>query len=179
MSPVRLRPYTEAHAASLVEAARESVAEVGRWLPWCHAGYQLSEARDWIRGERELFEKRTSFQFAIESDAGLFLGGCGLNQLNPLHRFANLGYWIRSSLTGHGHASQAVRLLSAWAFENTELVRLEIVAAVGNRASQRVAEKAGAVREGVLRDRLQIHGVWHDAAVFSITREAPEGAGAA
>jgi RimJ/RimL family protein N-acetyltransferase len=173
MSSVRIRPYAEEHVPRLFEAARESVAEVGRWLPWCHADYQLSEARDWVLGEREQFEKRTSFSFAIESEAGRFLGGCGLNQLNPLHQLANLGYWVRSSELGRGHASQAVRLLSAWAFANTELVRLEIVAAVGNGASQRVAEKAGAVREGVLRKRLQIHGVSHDAVVFSITRDAP------
>ena len=173
MSHVRLRAYTEAHAQSLFEAARESVAEVYRWLPWCHASYELSEAQAWIVGEQEQFEKRSSFQFAIESDQGLYLGGCGLNQINELHRFANLGYWIRSSRTRQGHASEAVRLLADWAFSNTELVRLEIVAAVGNRASQRVAEKAGAVREGVLRSRLQLHGVWHDAVVFSITRVMP------
>src|SRR5262245_20936355 len=173
MSQVRLRAYTQAHAQSLFEAARESVGEVHRWLPWCHANYALSEAQNWIAGEQEQLDRRSSFQFAIESDQGLYLGGCGLNQINELHRFANLGYWIRSSRTRQGHASQAVRLLAEWAFSNTELVRLEIVAAVGNRASQRVAAKAGAVREGVLRKRLRIHGVSHDAVVFSITRAMP------
>jgi ribosomal-protein-serine acetyltransferase len=50
----------------------------------------------------------------------------------------------------------------------TDLVRLEIVAAVGNHASARVARKAGATLEGTLRARLFLHGVPHDALMFSI-----------
>ena len=45
-----------------------------------------------------------------------------------------------------------------------------VVFAVSNLPSQRVAEKAGAVREGVLRRRLLLHGVSHDAVMFSLTR---------
>ena len=88
----------------------------------------------------------------------------------PLHRFANLGYWVRSSAAGRGVAPAAVRLLADWAFRETDLLRLEIVAAVGNRRSQRVAEKAGAIREGVLRDRLLLHGQPHDVVIYAILR---------
>jgi RimJ/RimL family protein N-acetyltransferase len=58
-----------------------------------------------------------------------------------------------------------------WAFESTELVRLEIVVATGNTASHRVAEKVGAIREGVLRRRLLLHGHPHDATMFSLIRD--------
>src|SRR5712691_5832046 len=86
------------------------------------------------------------------------------------HRFGNLGYWVRTSATGRGVARAAVRQLADFAFRNTELVRLEIVCAVGNQRSQRVAERAGAVREGVLRDRLLLHGQAVDAIMYSLTR---------
>ena len=172
MSRVHLRPYTESHASSLLEAARESVVEVHPWLPWCHPHYQLSEAQDWIRTQSSAFANGSEFQFVIESSEGAYLGGCGLNQINSLHEFANLGYWVRSTQVRRGVATAAVQLLAQWAFSHTGLVRLEIVTAVNNRASQRVAERAGAVREGLLRKRLQVHGVWHDAILFSITRDA-------
>jgi ribosomal-protein-serine acetyltransferase len=77
---------------------------------------------------------------------------------------------VRTSATGRGVASEAVRQVADFAFRNTELVRLEIVCAVGNRRSQRVAERAGAVREGVLRDRLLLHGEAVDAIMYSLTR---------
>jgi len=120
-----------------------------------------------------LFAESSEFMFVMESDNGLYLGGCGLNRINSEHRCANLGYWVRSSRVGQGIATRAVKLLAEWAFSHTDLVRLEILSAVDNKPSQRVAEKAGAVREGVLRRRLQSHGVWHDAVVFAITRDPP------
>ena len=64
----------------------------------------------------------------------------------------------------------AVRRLAAWGFASTALARFEIVAAVGNVRSQRVAEKAGAVREGVLRSRLWLFEVPHDAVIYSIVQ---------
>jgi len=67
-------------------------------------------------------------------------------------------------------ATPATRLVAAWGFANTKLNRLEILASVRNLASIRVAEKAGGVREGVLRSRLLLHGQPHDAVIFSIIR---------
>ena len=104
---------------------------------------------------------------------GTYLGGCGLNQIDRINRRANLGYWVRSTATRQGVATGAVRALRDWAFEVTELVRLEIVVAVGNAASHRVAEKVGAVREGTLIRRLMLHGALRDASMFSLTRDLP------
>ncbi len=167
---IAIRPYTLDDAPRLFEAARESTAEVYPWLPWCRPEYSLAEAQEWVEKQVRQSAERVEFPFAIVSADGRFLGGCGLNQIDPIHRRANLGYWVRTSATRRGVASAAVRQLAAWAFANTDLVRLEIVAAVGNQASLRVAEKAGAIREGIARSRLLFHGASHDAVVFSIVR---------
>ncbi|MCI0359384.1 MAG: GNAT family N-acetyltransferase [Planctomycetaceae bacterium] len=167
---VSIRPYTLADAPALFEAARESVAEVHLWLPWCHAGYQADDAQTWIKSQIEALANRTAYAFLIEDDAGRFLGGCGLNQINDAHRLANLGYWVRTSAAGQGIAPRAVRLVAEWALANTNLQRLEIVVAVSNTRSHRVAEKAGALREGVLRSRLFVHNQPHDAVMYSIVR---------
>jgi ribosomal-protein-serine acetyltransferase len=79
---------------------------------------------------------------------------------------------VRTSATGHGVAAEAVRQVAAFAFGTTDLVRLEIVCAVGNEASQRVAERAGAMREGVPRHRLLLHGQSVDAVMYSLVRGA-------
>ena len=156
-------------AAALAEAARESWREVSRWLPWCHPEYSLADARDWIAKQVENRARGIEFEFAVlEGDR--FIGGCGLNTINALHRYANLGYWIRTSAAGHGCATAAVRLLARWAFANTALERLEIVVAVGNDTSQRVAEKSGAKREAVLRARLTLRDQQIDAIMNSIVR---------
>ena len=67
-------------------------------------------------------------------------------------------------------ATAAVKLAYQWAMENTNLIRLEILIAVENHASLRVAEKVGALREGMLRKRLLLHDEAHDAVMFSLIR---------
>jgi ribosomal-protein-serine acetyltransferase len=169
---IRIRPYEAGDVPALVEAARESVAEVGRWLSWCHAQYSREEAEEWIRLRAGLAAEGREHAFAVVDGSGRYLGGCGLNQINRVHRFANLGYWVRTSATRRGVATAAVRQLADFAFRETDLVRLEIVCAVGNDASQRVAERAGARREGVLRHRLLVHGRPVDAVMFCLVRES-------
>jgi RimJ/RimL family protein N-acetyltransferase len=166
--PVVIRPYVAEDAPALWAAARESQAEVFRWLEWCHPGYALADAEWWCNSRAALAAAGQEYSFAISAPDGGFLGGCGLNQINTVHRIANLGYWVRTSATGRGVATEAVRQLRRFAFENTNLVRLEIVCAVGNQASQRVAEAAGAFREGVLRSRLIVHGSPADAVMHSL-----------
>jgi RimJ/RimL family protein N-acetyltransferase len=172
---VRIRPYRLDDGWEIVGAVHESLAELTPWMPWAHAAYALHESQQWLHVQIAAFELRTAFEFAMVGPGGEYLGGCGLNQLDPANRRANLGYWVRSSATRRGVATAAVRLLREWAFGSTDLVRLEILAAVGNAASCRVAEKAGAVREGVLRSRLLLHGATHDAMLFSFVRPAPDG----
>ena len=62
-------------------------------------------------------------------------------------------------------------LIARFALEELELNRLEIFVPIGNKASQRVAEKAGARWEGVLRKRLILAGSSHDAALYSLVAE--------
>jgi ribosomal-protein-serine acetyltransferase len=169
---IALRPYHTDLAPAMYEAARQSIGTVGPWMPWLHDGYSLEQAFAWAERQQEAFDERTDFEFAIIGDADRFLGGIGLNNIDPLNPRANLGYWVRAGETGKGVATAATKLLVEWAFANTPLVRLEVVVSVDNAASLRVAEKAGAVREGVLRSRLLLHGKMHDAVMLAIVKLA-------
>lgn len=170
MRTVTLRPYDDADAGDMVAAAQESLHEVGRWMPWCHPDYSLADAEQWIATTQAGHRDRSMFDFAVLAD-GIYSGGCGVNQIRPLDRVANVGYWVRTSLTGRGIATAATKQVIDWAFAETDLVRLEIVVAVGNVASQRVAEKLGAVREAVLRKRVVASGESVDGMMYSIIRE--------
>lgn len=172
MTACRVRPYEPGDALRLCEAARESSADVFPWLEWCHAEYSVDEAVAWVGSRAALFAEGSEYAFAIVGGDGRYLGGCGVNQINRAHRFGNLGYWVRSSATGRGVAREAVRQVADFAFRETGLARLEIVCALANLRSQRVAERAGALREGVLRGRLVLHGRSVDAVMFSLVRGA-------
>ena len=165
---ITLRPYQMSDISSLYEAVRESIPEVSLWMGWCHPGYSIEESKTWVAGQPERWDEGTSYDFAItEATGGQYCGGCGLNHLRYDIGLANLGYWVRTSRTRKGIATAATLLLTRFAFNELKLNRIEIIAAVGNIASLRVAEKAGATREGVLRNRLMINGKPSDAVMFS------------
>ena len=164
-----LRPYQPKDAKAMAEAVNESVQELMPFMPWAHEGYSVKEAKTWLKKCQKGWKEGTDYQFAIFSRAdGAYLGGCGLNHINTLDRWCNLGYWVRTSRAKQGIATQAVALLSRFGFEQLKFNRIEILAAVGNLASQRVAAKSGAVREGILRNRLFLHEKPTDAVMFSL-----------
>lgn len=166
---VRLRPYIPRDAAALFEAAKESVASVGRYLPWCHEDYTFEEAAQWCSVTEEKWENAEAYDFVIEDALTReFLGGCAINRIEPQYRRCNLGYWVRSSRQKRGFATAATRMLARWALEELGLRRVEISAAVTNAASCRVAEKAGAVRESIQRNGFFLGGKSVDGVVYSI-----------
>ena len=100
---ILIRPYEPGDISALYEAARESHHEVGRWLAWCHEDYSLEEATEWVRAQPPAWDRGETFAFAIyDAASSAYLGGCGLNALHPLHRFANLGYWVRTGAARRG-----------------------------------------------------------------------------
>lgn len=170
--PVTIRPCLPDDAPILFEAVRESIPELSARLPWCHSGYTIEESRTWLASCSESRKKGTEFSFAvIDRRDDVLVGVCGLNRIDPLFRMANLGYWIRTSRTGRGAATAAVRRVARFGFEELDLSRIEILVDRDNPASQRVAVKAGAFREAVLRNRIVDRGRPCDGVMFSLIPE--------
>ena len=167
--PVLLRPCQPEDATALHAAVQESLESVGRWLPWCHAGYDLDAARAWIRHCREGWAGDEHFAFGVfERESGALLGSVGLNQRNRMHRSAALGYWVRQSRQGQRTAGRAARLAANFGFRALGLVRIEIVVLPDNQASRRTAEQAGARFECIARRRLWMRDEPRDAAGYAI-----------
>lgn len=165
-----IRPFRRQDAAPFAAAALESVATVGAWLPWCHAEYSLADAKQWVQACARNLAAGTAFSMGIFSeDEQVLLGGIGINQINREHNFGQIGYWIRQSQQGRQIAPRAVRMIAGFGFDVLHLTRLEIVVQEGNHGSRRVAEKAGATFEGLLKNRLVVRAAPCTAALYSLT----------
>ena len=160
-----LRPFTAADADDVTQACQD--AETLRWLPL---------PRPYTRANAEWFigtfgpsqrESGAGIVFAIES-AGRLAGAIDLKQVNWAARVAEVGYWVAPWARGRGIAPQATRALSEWAIRDHGFERVQLFAAVGNAASQRVAEKAGFVREGVARNACCVPEGRADMVLFSL-----------
>jgi RimJ/RimL family protein N-acetyltransferase len=166
---VQIRPLAERDAHALFEAISESLPQLCSWLTWCRPDYDLYDCTAYILKAQADWQRGVQFNFGtFDVKTQAFLGSVALNQITAVHKFANVGYWVRSSKAGQGIATAAVKLIAKFAFQTLGLNRLEIVAPVGNVPSQRTALKAGAFFEGTLRQRLMLSGKLHDANLYSL-----------
>lgn len=164
-----LRPLRDSDVESLVVAARESVATVGRWMPWCHREYTAEEARQWIAVCEQTLAEKSAFNLGVFSAEGMeLLGGGGLNQFNQQHNFCNLGYWVRESKQRQGIATRVVQALADFGFSVLGITLIEIVVAEGNEPSHAVARKVGAQFECLARNRLVGRDGPVTASVYSL-----------
>jgi RimJ/RimL family protein N-acetyltransferase len=108
--------------------------------------------------------------FAIVSGEGEFLGLAALVDLDLPARQGEIGYIVKPSARGRGVAGRALGLVAQWALGPFGLARVELRISTGNEASQRVAERLGFAREGVLRSVHLKDDVREDVAVYSLLR---------
>lgn len=166
---ITLRSWTDADVPAVTRACQDP--ETQRWTG-VPTGYEEEYARQYLGGREESRRLGETLDLAIADAQDLaMLGSVGLVAFDASNRRAEVGYWVAPHGRGRGVATAAVRLLSAAVFDQLDLMRLDLIVAVGNPASQRVAEKAGFTREGVMRSYLaNKQGSRDDAAMFGLVR---------
>ncbi|HEX4747888.1 MAG TPA: GNAT family protein [Gaiellaceae bacterium] len=162
-----LRPWTEDDVPALVDACND--AEIARWIPVIPSPYTEEDARAFISGTSRAVPEYTvpEHSFAITVDASL-AGAIGMS-VNSMDYRGRIGYWVGAAARRRGVCTRALRLLSRWALDELRLQRLDLITDPDNVASQRVAEKVGFRREGVLRAHLRHpDGRIRDSVMFSL-----------
>jgi RimJ/RimL family protein N-acetyltransferase len=99
------------------------------------------------------------------------IGSCQLRHINPVHGTAELQIRIgKVDERGHGHGTEAVRLLLDFAFQDMNLQRVYLHVFATNPRALRVYEKIGFAREGLLRRAAYIDGQYVDVIVMGILK---------
>jgi RimJ/RimL family protein N-acetyltransferase len=163
----RLEPLTVEHADGMEALAQDPDVQRNTYVP---VPPPLGFGRTWAERYEEGRAEGSREGFAlVDTDDGSFLGiGVAVN-LDREGRQAELGYIVAREARGRGVATEALRLLTEWGFEQG-LVRLELQINADNEASMRVAERCGYVREGTLRSVHFKAGTRSDVVVYSRLR---------
>jgi len=155
-----LRPPTRDDVPAIVEACQDP--ELARFIPGFPSPYTERDARGWIASRAK---DRGSLTFLIvDADNGAL---CGAIEVR-LGDVGSIGYWVARTARGHGVATRATKILSHWAVTNGGVQRLELTTDPENIPSQRVAEKAGFTREGLLRAHMKFPEGRRDSVMFSL-----------
>lgn len=130
--------------------------------------YSLDDAEAFID---LLISKLTATNFAIEIN-GEVAGGISLEFRADVYRKSPLiGYWLSEEYWGRGIATEAVKLLTEYAFKNFDIICILAFIFGKNKASMRLLEKAGYVEQGVLKQTVVKAGVVMDEPVYVAYRD--------
>lgn len=160
--------------AELAVVVTQSLSHLRPWMVWAQDAPTAESAELVVRRMQADFIARRDLTWQLyarrpDGRAGRLLGGTGLHRMDWSVRRFEIGYWIRPDAAGQGHVSEAVRLLTALAFDRLAARRLEIRCDTRNLRSRAVAERCGFELEGVLRrDALGVDGTPRDTAVYAL-----------
>jgi RimJ/RimL family protein N-acetyltransferase len=168
---VSLRRFRRDDAQWIAQACDRP--EMARFVPALPSPYTEADAEAYVADTEQAWREGTSATFAIESRDGEPVGAVGLGRSTSDPGLAGIGYWIRPEARGRGAATEAVRLVVRWAFDELDVERVSLITDPENIASQRVAERAGFTREGLLRAWHPTRSGRRDSVMFSRLRDDP------
>jgi RimJ/RimL family protein N-acetyltransferase len=129
--------------------------------------YTLVAAQFWVNS---LLKQEPLVNFAIAINDKV-IGGIGLELREDVYRkTALLGYWLSEELWGKGIMTEAVKLVTDYAFANLDLIRIQAGVLSKNPASMRVLEKAGYQKEGISKNAIIKNGEILDEHVYAILK---------
>jgi RimJ/RimL family protein N-acetyltransferase len=160
-----LREWRMEDAPAIERACQDP--EIAHWIPFVPRPYTRADAEEYLAACLQSDGER--FPFAIvDPDTDELLGSIDMG-VNAHGYRGHIGYWVARDARGRGVCTRALRLLARWALDELRLERLELITDPDNEASQRVAEKVGFRREGVLRAHLKHpDGRLRDSVMFSL-----------
>lgn len=165
---VQLRPVWEEDVVLAIELSSDRyVTQIGS-LP---DNASEAEAKDWVHRQQSRHSDGAGFSFVIEATAtGTGVGHCGLWLKDLATGRGSAGYSVLPKHRGMGFASDALAALTSFGWSIAGLHRIELYIEPWNVGSIRTAEKAGYLREGLLRSHQEIGGTRRDMLLYSGVR---------
>ena len=151
-----LRSFSLEHATELHEAMAESIIDLRRYLwflPWLAEKQTLQSAQTRCRQAQARFLLREDMPYLVfEKTTGQLVAQVGLHRTDWAIPKTEVGYWVRSSATGNGYASEMVNEITMYALDVLAVKRIELITDEQNKGSRVVAERCGFHLEGIMRN---------------------------
>ncbi|MCB0718741.1 MAG: GNAT family N-acetyltransferase [Bacteroidetes bacterium] len=165
-----IRSPKESDAAAMREAIIESHEALLPWMPWARELPSADESVENCRKAMAEFEAGHDFRLHLFArETGAFVGASGFHRIDWSVPKAEIGYWVRSSRSGEGLITEAVREITRYLIEDAGMLRVEIRMDARNAKSKAIPERLGFEFEGTLRnERREADGVLSDTCVFAV-----------
>ncbi|MCL1694125.1 MAG: GNAT family N-acetyltransferase [Actinomycetia bacterium] len=167
-----IRPFRRRDVGPMHDAVRASLPELEEWLPWA-IGYDRSVAHRFVRDSASAWNDARAYDFAVRlhEEPDFHVGNISVWPTSPANRVGEIGYWIRSDLTGEGIGTEVTARTVQVGFEELNYHKIILRIAVGNERSDRIAKRLGFTFEGTLRDEVKVGTTWIDHTSWSLLEE--------
>jgi RimJ/RimL family protein N-acetyltransferase len=163
---LRVRPLRDGDVEAIHDGRQD--AEIARWLAGSPWPYTLEYARAAVARSKGEPQPGAVRSYAIEDVGTGELYGAVM--VRPVRDPPEIGYWLKREARGRGRATRALELASRWLLEQDGVELIELMTHPDNAAAQRVAERAGYERAGIV----ERYATWRDgcttAARFVLRR---------
>ncbi len=167
-----IRPFRRRDVGPMHDAVQASLPELEEWLPWA-VGYDRSVAHRFIRDSASAWNDARAYDFAIRlhEEPDFHVGNISVWPTSPANRVGEIGYWIRSDLTGEGIGTEVTARTIQVGFEELNYHKIVLRIAAGNERSDRIAKRLGFTLEGTLRDEVKVGTTWINHTSWSLLEE--------
>jgi [ribosomal protein S5]-alanine N-acetyltransferase len=135
--------------------------------------FQTAEdALDEISWYHSIFNENTGIRWGITlKEENEVIGSCGFLNMVVQHRRTDIGYELSRNHWSKGIASEALEAVIKHGFQEMDLQRIQALIDVPNIQSQKLVEKQGFIKEGLLRKYEYTRGKFDDLYMYSLLKE--------
>ena len=164
-----LRQITSQDAEALFEIY--SNKEVMLYFDDRGAFESMSEAEDMAKGYEDGIKNRSEIRWGIVlKETGKLIGTCGFHAISDHDRRVEVGYDLNREYWGQKIMTEALSLIFSFAFEVSDVNRIEAFVEPPNTGSRKLLEKLGFTLEGTLRQHEMCRGELIDIQIFGLLR---------
>ncbi|KYG91102.1 alanine acetyltransferase [[Bacillus] sp. KCTC 13219] len=132
----------------------------------------LDEALDEISWYQAIQNNKTGIRWGITlKEQGVVIGSCGFHNIVSQHFRTEIGFELSKEQWGKGIATEAVKAIINYGFENMHFQRIEALIEPPNLLSQKLVEKMSFIREGLLRNYEFTCGKFDDLYMYSLLKQ--------
>jgi RimJ/RimL family protein N-acetyltransferase len=175
-SRIIVRLWADSDAEALFAAIDNARSHLKPWMDWVDRHQEPADTRDSITRWLIEFTRRENIALGIfdRADNRTVLGATGFHNIDWTVPAVEVGYWVIPEVQGQGYVTEAVALLTDFAFAEFDANRISIQCDPHNERSKRVAERLGYQLEGRLRNKARTpDGGLRDTLVYSLVPGDP------
>ncbi|MFP3887923.1 GNAT family protein [Priestia filamentosa] len=173
-------PFIETNRLLLREIVKEDANDILKYLSdeevmkyYGLAPFQtINEALNEISWYQSILNEQTGIRWGITlKGKDEVIGSCGFLNRVPEHYRTEIGYELNRDYWGHGIASEALEAVIRYGFKDLKFQRIEALVEPPNILSQKLIEKKGFIREGLLRNYEFTCGKFDDLYMYSLLKQ--------